>query len=102
MKSFQSKFQNYQLLTVNIKPTSPAEVAFMFCPRTRRAPFTSCFINGFRHLYSQLEYKVHYKIQPYIFRSTNYEYQNNIILSFLSTINSEYKGIKPQSDRDKT
>ncbi len=71
----------------------------MFCPRTRRAPFTS-FINGFRHLYLQLEYKVHYKIQPYIFRSTNYEYQN--ILSFLSTINSEYKGIKPQSDRDKT
>ena len=78
----------------------------MFCPRTRRAPFTSSFINGVRHcsafidLYSQLEYKVYQNIQPYIFRSTNYEYQNT--LSFLSTINSEYKGIKPQSDRDKT
>ena len=53
--------------------------------------------SAFIDLYSQLEYNVHHKIQPYIFRSTNYEYQNT--LSFLSTLNSEYKGIKPQSDR---
>ena len=45
----------------------------------------SClFINGVRYLYAQLEYKVHQNIQPYIFRSRNYEHQNT--LYFLSTI----------------
>ncbi len=69
------------------KPLQRLRSCFVLGPVELHSRLLLSMAFGIYILYSQLEYKVHYKIQPYIFRSTNYEYQN--ILSFLSTINSD-------------